>query len=267
MEVIFFLPIQTVCPIGSVTKSFTAAAIGEMVAEGKLDWDTTPVNKYLPEFELKDPLLTSQLTFDLGRKADMAFFRSPEPRIETIQRLKHAEFKSKLGSKMNYSNAMYTVAGEASARVAGMSYEELVREKVIQPLGLKNTGFSQVEMRDRFSNHAMPFSATSLEDAQKGNYKAEKLEEVYMTLAPAGDMYSTVLDLVKWGRVVINGGEQNGKQVLNKEAIQETLKPQTIIRGRRRGPQFPPMINYGLGWMIDSYKGRAVYKHSKFFQL
>lgn len=49
-------------PIGSVTKSFTAIAIGELIAEGKMDWDTTPVNSYLPEFELKDPVLTSQLT-------------------------------------------------------------------------------------------------------------------------------------------------------------------------------------------------------------
>lgn len=49
-------------PIGSVTKSFTALAIGELVAEGRMDWDTTSVNTYLPEFELKDPILTSQLT-------------------------------------------------------------------------------------------------------------------------------------------------------------------------------------------------------------
>ena len=49
-------------PIGSVTKSFTAIAIGELVAEGKMDWDTTPVNTYLPEFELKDPVLIPQLT-------------------------------------------------------------------------------------------------------------------------------------------------------------------------------------------------------------
>jgi len=49
-------------PIASVTKMFTAAAIGELVAEGKMDWDTTPVSKYLPEFELQDPVLTSQLT-------------------------------------------------------------------------------------------------------------------------------------------------------------------------------------------------------------
>lgn len=49
-------------PVGSLTKAFTATAIGELVAEGKMDWDTTPVNTYLPEFELKDPVVTSQLT-------------------------------------------------------------------------------------------------------------------------------------------------------------------------------------------------------------
>ncbi|KAG0069825.1 hypothetical protein BGZ90_000072, partial [Linnemannia elongata] len=52
----------TISPIGSLTKAITSTAIGELVAEGKMDWNETPVNKYLPEFELKNPVLTSQLT-------------------------------------------------------------------------------------------------------------------------------------------------------------------------------------------------------------
>lgn len=55
--------LKTVSHIASVTKSFTATAIGELVAEGKVDWNKTPVSEYLPEFQLKDPVLTSQLTF------------------------------------------------------------------------------------------------------------------------------------------------------------------------------------------------------------
>lgn len=58
-----FVNKQTVQPIGSVTKSFTATAVGQLVAEGKVDWDTTPISKYMPDFQLKDPILTSQLTF------------------------------------------------------------------------------------------------------------------------------------------------------------------------------------------------------------
>ncbi|KAF9910098.1 hypothetical protein EC991_007230, partial [Linnemannia zychae] len=53
---------ETVSHIASVSKAFTATAIGELVAEGKMEWDTTPVNTYLPEFQLQDPILTSQLT-------------------------------------------------------------------------------------------------------------------------------------------------------------------------------------------------------------
>ncbi|KAF9941758.1 hypothetical protein BGZ67_004096 [Mortierella alpina] len=228
---------KTLQPIASVTKAFTATAIGEMVAEGKLDWDTTPVNKYLPEFELQDPILTTQLTFidllshrtDLGRKADMAFYKSTTPRIELIKRLKLVNVQSKLRSDMNYSNALYTVAGEAAARVAGMSYEDIVRGKVFNPLGLKNTGFSVMEMKGRTTNYSMPFSAASFEDAQKGILKQEMLDQVPMAYPAAGDVYSSVLDLVQWGRAVLKKGELDGKQVLSKSAVQETLTARSIM--------------------------------------
>lgn len=48
--------------IGSITKAFIATAIAELVAEDAMDWDTTPVHTYLPEFVIHDPVLTSQLT-------------------------------------------------------------------------------------------------------------------------------------------------------------------------------------------------------------
>jgi CubicO group peptidase (beta-lactamase class C family) len=60
--------------IASVTKAFTSTAIGELVAEGKIDWNKTPVSQYLPEFQLKDPVLTSQLTF-----ADLLSHRTVSP--------------------------------------------------------------------------------------------------------------------------------------------------------------------------------------------
>jgi hypothetical protein len=61
-----------------VTKAFTATAIGELVAEGKMDWENTPVSHYLPEFQLKDPVLTSQLTL-----ADMLAHRTVSQRYKT----------------------------------------------------------------------------------------------------------------------------------------------------------------------------------------
>ncbi|KAG9071481.1 hypothetical protein KI688_005693 [Linnemannia hyalina] len=192
---------ETISPIGSLTKAITSTAIGELVAEGKMDWDETPVNKYLPEFELKDPVLTSQLTM-----ADL---------------LSHRTF--------NYSNVMYAVAGEAAANVAGTTYEQLVHDKILTPLGLSNTGFSQKAMK-KLENHASPYHADSFSKAQAGEFRGGEYDEIYMAFAPAGDLHSNVLDLLKWGKVVVDGGKVGGgegKQVLSKESVEMTVTPQT----------------------------------------
>ncbi|KAF9281081.1 hypothetical protein BGZ68_006845 [Mortierella alpina] len=261
---------ETLSPIGSLTKAFTATAIAELVADGKLDWDKTPVSKYLPEFQLKDPVLTSQLTMEdlLSHRTgvprlDLAWYNRKESRLELIKCLRHVDTPSKLGSAALYNNMMYAVAGEAAATVAGMPYEKLVKEKVIEPLKLLNTGFSPMEMRKR-PNHAMPFSADSLEDAQNGQFNSHPLDEVYMQISPAGDMYSNVFDMVRWGKVVMDEGKVGDEQILSKEGIHRTLTPATIMDAAdpRRSPDFGAVITYGLGWGLDSYKGHVHYRHS-----
>ncbi|KAI8603714.1 beta-lactamase/transpeptidase-like protein [Dissophora ornata] len=259
---------ETLTSIASVTKAFTATAIGELVAEGKMDWDKTPVSKYLPEFELKDPALTAQLTLiDLLshrtglRSLDLAWFRSKEPRRELIKHLKHVDIKPKLGSNCMYNNIMYAVAGEAAANVAGISYEELVETKVLKPLGMTHSGFSAMKMGTH-ANYAMPYDAASFEDAQNGRFEIGYLDDIYMADAPAGDIYSNVFDLVRWGSAVMHGGELDGKQILNQESVQETLSGHTFRVKTKRAPEFAPVEAYGLGWMLDSYKGHVVYSHS-----
>ncbi|KAG0279606.1 hypothetical protein BGZ95_000739 [Linnemannia exigua] len=258
---------DTLMPIGSLTKAFTATAIGEVVAEGKMDWDTTPVNTYLPEFQLKDPVMTSQLTLAdlLSHRTNLPsvairWIRAKESRLELIKLLRHVDQSSRLTSNLNYSNTMYAVAGEAAAQVAEVSYEELVKIKVFQPLGLTNTGFSQSALK-HCDNYAMPYDAASFEDAQKGNFALGELDEYYLTDAPAGDIYSNVLDLARWGRAIMKHGEVDGKQVLNKASVAEVLTGMTFATGARRTPDFAPVRAYGLGWNIDAYKGYASYSH------
>ncbi|KAF9112782.1 hypothetical protein BGX27_002827 [Mortierella sp. AM989] len=261
---------ETLAPIGSLTKAFTATAIGELVAEGKMDWDTTPVNKYLPEFELMDPVLTSQLTMvdllshrtNLPDSVDMSWYKSAEDSKELIKRLRHVKMTSKLGSKCLYNNVMYGVAGEAGANVAGIPYPKLVETKVLEPLKLQNTGFSPTELEKISCNYALAFSADSFENAQKGLFKISPIEYMGQARAPAGDMYSNVLDLVRWGKTIMNGGEIDGKQVLNKDSVNETLVPQTILAGPRPIPGFAPVLTYGMGWILDSVQGHRYYTHN-----
>ncbi|KAF9361258.1 hypothetical protein BGX26_004777 [Mortierella sp. AD094] len=262
---------DTLAPIGSLTKAFTATAIGELVAEGKMDWDTTPVNQYLPEFELKDPILTSQLTLAdlLSHRTgfpniDITWHRTTKSRGDLIKRLKHVDVGRKLRPDTKYINVMYGVAGEAAAKVAGVSYEEVVKSRVLEPLGLNNTGLFHNEMRSR-SNYALPYDADSLEEAQKGNFVTDHMVEAYMANAPSGGMYSNALDLVKWGKVIMHGGALDGEQILNKDSVKETLSAQSIAAKTRRSKDLAPVCCYGFGWSVDSYKGQAVYRHNGCF--
>ncbi|KAG0360603.1 hypothetical protein BG005_010299 [Podila minutissima] len=259
---------ETVAPIASQTKAFTTAAIGELVAEGKMDWTKTPVNAYLPEFQLKDPLLTSQLNLTdiLSHRSgiqdlDLSWYNAKESRRNLIKKMRHVEAQYPLRAEWHYNNICYAVAGEAAANVAGVEYEDLVRDKVIRPLGLTNTGFSQTEMSKR-PNYAMPYSARTMEEAQSGKYEQGELDRNYMTDAPAGDMYSSVLDLAVWARTMMGTGALDGTQILNKESIEYIQTGHSVMTGTRRGSEFGAVEAYGLAWIIDTYKGQLVYRHS-----
>ncbi|KAG0045795.1 hypothetical protein BGZ83_008990 [Gryganskiella cystojenkinii] len=258
---------ETVAPIASQTKAFTAAAIGELVAEGKMDWDKTPVSTYLPEFQLKDPYLNSQVTLadilshrsGLQPEVNVAFLETAHSRRELIKRLRHVDVKYPLRAEFHYNNVCYIVAGEAAAQVAGMPYEDVVRVKVINPIGLTNTGFSYQEMQTR-PNYAMPYHAKTMEDAQQGKFIAGELDLSYANDSAAGFIYSNVLDLATWAKTMMHTGELDGKQILNKESINTIRKAHSIAPGNN-GPDFGIVPAYGLGWGIDNYKGHPIYRH------
>ncbi|KAG0028081.1 hypothetical protein BGZ82_008631 [Podila clonocystis] len=254
--------------LASVTKAFTATAIGELVAEGKMDWDTTPVNTYLPEFETIDPILTSQLTLKdlLSHRTtfpnlDFSWMWGNETRRDLIKRIRHVPTNPKLRSSSNYNNVMYCVAGEAAANVAGVPFEHLVRDKIFKPLGFSSMGFTMDEMA-KSSDFAMPFLTETFEDAVASRFIELPLDGAAEKSAAAGDLFSNVVDLARWGQVVMKEGVQNGKQVLSKEGIAATLTAHTIMSPALRDPDFALSMQYGMGWALGSYKGNNIYEHN-----
>ncbi|KAK3840528.1 MAG: beta-lactamase/transpeptidase-like protein [Linnemannia elongata] len=264
--------IETLQPIATLTKTFTAAAIGELVAEGKVDWDTTPISAYLPDFQLKDPVLTSQITFtDLLSEYSglpnnyLTWHNSTKSRKELIKGLLYFDnIPPDLGANFKTNDVMYAVAGEAAAHAAGAtSIEQLVLDKVIRPLGLAHTGFSQSNMKQVSQNYALSHMAYSFDAAQKGENRIFPLDEKpYNPLAAALDVYSNVLDLVRWGKVVLDLGALDGKQVLNRMSVQETLKARSFEwneNPKYRWVEFDPIFSYGFGWMQDSFGGQRFF--------
>lgn len=155
---------------------------------------------------------------------------------------------------------MYCVAGEAAAKVAGIPFTKLVRNKVLKPLGLSNTGFSMSEMAKK-PNFAVPFQAASYEDAVAGRFTELPLDGASDLSTAAGDMYASVLDLARWGQAVLSEGMVDGKQVLSKANIAATLTSQTVYAGYVRHPDLAPSTQYGMGWVLNQYKGNNIFEH------
>ncbi|KAG0028077.1 hypothetical protein BGZ82_008627 [Podila clonocystis] len=258
---------ETVSMVGSLTKAFSAATVGELVAEGRLDWDTTPVNTFLPEFETNNPTLTSQITLQdlLAHRTnypplDFNWGWAKESRRDLIKRIRHVEVDPKMRAATNYNNVLFCVGAEAAANVAGVTIEQLVGDKVLAPLDLSSTGFWNEGLLKK-QNHAVPYRAASFQDAVEGQFTELPLDGMVRTIAAAGDMFSTALDIARWGQIVMSGGVHNGNQVLNNDSVAMTRTAHTIFIPTARHPDLAPSVQYGMGWTIDSYKGNTLIEH------
>ncbi|KAF9163959.1 hypothetical protein DFQ26_001960 [Actinomortierella ambigua] len=249
--------VETASCIASVGKALTAAAVGEIVATGKADW-VTPVNEYVPEFKSKNPFLTAEINFiDLLShrtgypSLNYHWYHRAESRSELIKKMRYVDPVAPLRSKFIYNNAMYALAGEASARLDGKSWEEVVRDRILIPAGMTSSGFTIKTLLTR-PNHAVPFRSKSFEAAQRGEVELGYLETRSALDAPAGVIFSNVIDMAKWAKVMLRQGTLNGKQVLHKETVEAVTKSHI------------PSDNgtYGLGWLNDSFKRHRMVHHS-----
>ncbi|KAF9419443.1 hypothetical protein BGZ94_009404 [Podila epigama] len=233
-----------------------------------MDWDKTPVNTYLPEFETSDPVLTSQLTLEdlLSHRTnytplDFSWLYGTEDTKELIKRIRYIDVEPRMRAKFNYNNIMYCVAGEAAANVAKVPYKKLVKNKILKPLNMKKSGFTMGEM-SKHANHALPYTAASYQDSVEGRFIEMPLSGIAEKSAPAGDMYSNALDMARWGQTFVSQGKVDGKQVLSQENILTTTSVRSIITPLNPHPSFAPGNFYGMGWILNSYQGHRFYEHT-----
>jgi CubicO group peptidase (beta-lactamase class C family) len=255
---------NTVFDAASLTKSFTAALAAILVDEGKMKWDD-PVRRYLPDLMLPDPYLAENATLRdfLSHRtglqpANMMWLLTAIPRAEVLRRVRCLKPAAPFRADMIYSNVGYTVAGEAIAAAAGTTYETLLRDRLIVPLGLKSTTWSYAQAAE-MPNHASPHAW--IEGAQR----PIRRETQRASNGPAGAVQSSAADLARWMRFQLDGGVLDGKRLVSEASLREMHSPQVII------PTTPEMraarlveffAAYGLGWQVMDYRGNAMLWHT-----
>ena len=255
---------HTLFAIASNTKAFTAAAVGMLVQEGKLDWDD-PVSKYLPWFRLYDAHATGLMTVrdllchraGLGTWAgDMLQFSTYPPR-EVLERVRHIEPAYPFRAGYGYSNLMFIAAGMVVEAVSGMSWDDFIRERLFTPLGFGDSVTAPMFFGTR-TNIAAPHEEYEGE-VRKVGYREDA------GFGAAGSICGSVADLSRWLRMQLNGGQLEGKQILDPAILEETHTAQTLIRMLPEDQKMFPMRHitaYGLGWFMNDHDGRLMIRHT-----
>jgi len=152
---------DTLFAIGSSTKSFTATSLGITIAEGKARWDE-PVKKYLPGFELKDEFASERMTpLDLLThqsglpRHDLVWYNNQFTREQLFQRLKYLSPNEDFREIFQYQNLMFMTAGYLAGQLQGKPWEDVVREKIFQPLQMNASNFSVIESQ-KTADYALP---------------------------------------------------------------------------------------------------------------
>ena len=249
---------DTLFAIGSTSKAFTAFILGLLVDEGKITWDQ-PVIELLPDFRLHDDHATRRLKVrDLVRHSsglprhDVVWYNSPASREELFARLRHLEPTRDLGETFQYQNLMFMTAGLLAERVTGKSWEELVRERILDPLVMERTNFS-VETSKQDPDHA---AAHAIEDGEARVIPFRNID----TIGPAGSINSSAGEMTQWMRLHLGGGEIDGERLIETATLQAMHTPQ-IATGGYPTESTTLSMGYGYGWSIEAHRGHYLVQH------
>ncbi len=236
---------DTVCWLASVTKPVTTAALMKLVEEGKLHLDD-PVEKYLPEFQTQSDkdgrhhaiTIRQLLTHTGGLPADPPTRKDvfdPEWRgksvAETVGPIAQATLQFTPGAKVQYSNAGFYVLGRIIEIASGRPYADFVKEKILDPLGMKEAFFS------RFLAALESRRMASIYRQRQGErflYFRYEPGMVTRNDTPDGGLFCTARDLLKFCQMFL---DDDGR-VLAQDSVSQMLRQQAPGRG--------------LGWALEN---------------
>jgi CubicO group peptidase (beta-lactamase class C family) len=239
-------------PIGSLTKSFTALAVMQLVEAGRIDLDA-PIQHYISWFRVADASASESMTVRmlLNQTSGLSRETGIKPLVEEwggtteeyVRSLRTVELNRPAGETYEYSNANFVTLGLLIETVSGQAYGEYVQQHIFAPLDMHNSYASHEEGRQAgmVALHRYWFGIPVETDTPH-----------LPGQIPAGFIVSTVEDMANYLSMYLNGGTFEGRQILSSEGVALMLQPATN--------EFSPTLlgttfdaRYGMGWFAGPF--------------
>ena len=242
---------NTVYRVGSVSKLFTDMAVMQLVEQGDIDLDA-PVQTYWPDFRPENPFdkaitlrqLMSHRSGLVREPPTGHYFDDTEPSLlQTVESLRYTSLVYEPETRIKYSNAGIATVGYVLEYMQGKPFSDHVTEAVLEPLGMTRSAFAPEPdlIEDLATAYMWAFDGRE--------YEAPTFE---LGMAPAGSMYSTVLDLGQFMTVMFKR-DSSASSLLHPATIDSMWTPQFAEPDARFG--------YGLGFSIGMLDGRRRIGH------
>lgn len=253
---------NTLFAIGSSTKAFTASLLGLLEKSGKLKLDDKATT-HLPSLHFYNDEMNNQITIrdlmahrtGLTRYDYSWLLFNTSNRDSIISRVRYMAPTAGVRQKWYYNNFMYLAQGMIVEKISGKTWEQNIKEKFFEPLEMtRSTTDFKAFTTD--TDAALPY--VTIKDS------VIHLIDYYNIngMGPAGSINSSVNDMSNWLKVWISGGYYKKKEILPNSYIGEAASAQMVMSGGLPNQHKDVFFgNYGLGWMLESYRGYYRVEH------
>jgi CubicO group peptidase (beta-lactamase class C family) len=185
----------------------------------------------------------------------MAFTGQIDPKEIATVFADGTTFSDSRYGKYNYDNLGYNIYGVLLQNNLKKKWQDLLQERVFDPLGLKHT----TAYISRASAKKWKVAAPYVFDAAEGKTIRSVLDKKDNTMQSAGGIFSSISDIGRWLNMNMNDGKLDGKQVISADLVRAAHTGYTT--NTRNEPPFTGEGEYGLGWQIGKYRNEKVIYH------
>ena len=252
------IDVHSVFRLASVSKCFAPILTGLLVEEGILSWDD-PVIRYVPDFKLKKYTDSLTIRHVLSHTTGLPYhtytnlIEDGMDLQSMLARLRDVELTDEPGEIYSYQNVAYSLIAEVIRGATGKSYEQLMKERIFQPLKM---GDASITYQDILLNK----NVARPHHLWRKGWRVTSINDTYYNVSPAGGINASISDMAKWMKVLVAGNQR----FIGPETLGEIFTP--FVKARSKNRNFRKWVeradsHYALGWRVLNFSADTLLYH------